>query len=141
CGTLLASLILMTAASGAAEDRVGRFTMNPTEGGMLRLDTQTGAVSLCRRKDDRWVCEAVGEEGGTVRGEIERLTAENKELKAENKRLEALVPEAARKKSDRRLFDLPSEEDIDRALGYIERWYRKFRDKLKDLQGTDRKDI
>ena len=32
-------------ASAQTRDAPGRFTMQPIEGGFLRLDTQTGAVS------------------------------------------------------------------------------------------------
>src|SRR5262245_26768514 len=122
-----AMVVGLTLAASTAEDRAGRFTMNPVEGGMMRLDTQTGAVSICRRKEAQWVCEAVGEESRSARQEqdIERPTVENKELKAEIQRLEELLLGDPKKGEERRggRFGLPSGEDLNRAFAYFERLY------------------
>ncbi len=39
----------------------GRYQMQPVEGGIARLDTQTGAVDLCRIEDDALVCKGSSE--------------------------------------------------------------------------------
>ena len=115
--------------------------MSPAEGGsVLRLDTQTGAVSLCQRKSGTWVCEALADDRRALEGEIDRLTAETNELKSAVKRLEELIgrPDAdgrsARADKAKPKFQLPTEEDVDRAMTYIQRMMRKFRDKLRELE-------
>ena len=45
----LFALTLLAGATPEGEERGGRFVMTPVEGGFLRMDTLTGAVSLCQR--------------------------------------------------------------------------------------------
>ena len=98
----------------------------------LRLDTQTGAISICQRKDGRWACEAVPDDRRALETEIDRLATENSELKGAVRRLEELLalpdPEPGRTTSAAAKFRLPSEEDVDRAMDYVQRMMRKFKD-------------
>lgn len=145
----LLTALALTAGGATAQERPGRYSMSPTEGGVLRLDTESGAVSFCSRRSGEWSCAPVAESRPPVDQEVARLERENKELKAEVKRLEALMnldldkdqksdapkPEGE-KRADRPGFklDLPSEQDVDKALTYVERMYKKFRDKMKEMQ-------
>ncbi|HLH94276.1 MAG TPA: hypothetical protein VKW08_04090 [Xanthobacteraceae bacterium] len=52
-------------------------------GGFLRLDSQSGQVSLCTRREAGWVCQAAPEERTALEAEIARLQAENAALKKE----------------------------------------------------------
>lgn len=140
-----ASLAVTTGVSAA--DPAGRYTMSPTDSGMLRLDTVTGAVSLCSRRSEQWVCEPVSDETASTRAEIDRLTAENRDLRAEVQRLEEFAlsgggraPERHAERPGGRL-ELPSEADVDRAFDYVERMFKKFRNKLKEFDGSDRRGI
>lgn len=136
---VLFSLFIAAAAAGASDsaaERAARFTLQPIEGGVLRLDTETGRMALCTRQATGVVCEEVGSPGG-LSDEGERLAAENRALKAEIQRLEDLLAmdDGQRQARPRPRFELPSEEEVDKALGYMERMFKKFRDKLKDLDG------
>ncbi len=157
---LLAAAVPAVAAEPPAE-RPGRYIMQPVDGGALRMDSETGAMSLCSRRTGAYVCEPVQDER-TSQKETERLTTENRELKAEIKRLEEMLglgekPQAGnqpgnspgtspgnpqseeRPVSRQPKFELPSEEDVDKALSYAERMLKKFRDKWKDIErGTGR---
>lgn len=127
----------LAAAPGAGE-RPGRFLMQPVEGGVIRMDTETGAMELCVRRGEKLACEPV-EETRAARSDVQRLEAENRELKAEIKRLEEMLglgdkPGGERPARRSPKFELPTEEDLDKAMSYIERMIKKFREKMKDLE-------
>ena len=60
------------------------FSMQPVEGGLMKLDTRTGAMSFCSRKSGAcaggWVCEAVPEDRAALEAEIGRLQTRIAEL-------------------------------------------------------------
>ena len=71
-----------------------RFTLTPAEGGYVRLNKETGALSYCSVKDGVTACRLGAEERAAFEAEIERLHKENAALKA---RAEAApVPPAAK---------------------------------------------
>lgn len=134
---LMASFVLPAAAQAPAPERQGRFSMQPVEGGFLRLDTQTGEVSQCTKKPDGFACLPVRDDK-SISAEIERLKTENQALKDDIKRLQDLVTSEG-KNDDNRVNKLPSEKDVDQALDYVERMYKKFRDRIKQFDSdTDR---
>lgn len=95
-----------------------RFALTPAEGGYVRLNKETGAVSYCSVKDGVAVCRLGAEERAALEAEIDRLRKENAMLKA---RAEAApVPPAARPNAT------PSEEEFERALSFTERFLRRI---------------
>lgn len=99
----------------APSAREGRFSMTPTQGGFLRLDTETGAVSFCTVEAGLSLCRVGADERATLESEIERLRRENTELKA------ARGPNAPSASSG-----LPKEEDMERVLSFTERFMRRI---------------
>lgn len=89
----------------------GRYTMSETEDGFLRLDRKTGHVSQCRKKTTDWVCETIADDRAAYEAEIARLAGENEALRA---RLQSAEKE------------LPSEEEIDKAVTMFERFAKGF---------------
>ena len=151
CGAGILGLCLALApAAQAAKDGPpeipARFTMSPAEGGgFVRLDTLTGQMSLCNRRDNQWTCNDMADQGRGLAEEVERLRAENLKLKADIRRIEDMMlgdGRGADKPSPRAegpagRYGLPSEQDVDQAIGYMERMFRKFRDKMKEFE-TDK---
>ena len=68
----LFALTVLAGATPETEERGGRSVMTPVEGGFLRMDSLTGAVSLCQRTGGKWACEAVADDRRTLETEIER---------------------------------------------------------------------
>ena len=111
----------------------GRYVMNAVEGGFLRMDTDTGVVSLCARKAGTWACETVPDDYKALQKDTDRLTQENATLKrelAEARRETGQPPRAERK------LELPSEQDIDKAIGQIEKYMKKFKDLIERHSGS-----
>jgi len=127
-------------ASAQTSGAPGRFVMQPIEGGFLRLDTQTGAVSTCRAGGGNVVlCQPAQEEQQALAKENERLRSENAALKDQIKQLQTAAgpgvpPPAVVEPPGKEKFQLPSEEDVDSALDYLERMFKKFRDRLRNLE-------
>jgi hypothetical protein len=113
-----------------AGPRAGRFTMVPAEGGFVRLDTETGAVSHCRRGDAAsggvWQCatipepviaepeaEATGDDNAVLRREVADLRAR---IEAIEQRPVAALPPAKGS----------GDPELDRAMNFSEELMRRF---------------
>ena len=126
----------LTGAASATGERIGRYSMSPADGGgFVRLDTETGQMAVCQRRDADWSCREMVEPARGLNQEIERLRAENQRLKGEIRQMEDIVlgdkrdPNSASKPE----FKLPSEQDVDGAVDYVQRMLRKFRERMKDF--------
>ena len=125
----------------------GRFTMQQVDTGVIRMDTQTGAISMCKKQGagDQWSCESLPDERKALQLEVDRLTKENAELHAEMKRLEDDLkkPErhADRGPDDKGIgrMPLPTEDDVDKAMGYLKGMYKKLKEKLKEFEDLEGK--
>lgn len=95
-----------------------RYSMTPTEGGFLRLDRQTGSVSLCTVEKGRALCRAGADEKAALETEISRLSRENAELRSALSGVPAGRPRASP--------GLPSEEEFERTLSMTERFLRRL---------------
>ncbi len=115
-----------------AQDQPGRYTMKDIDDGMLRLDTQTGEVSYCRRKDDSWACESAEDDRSALADEITRLQEQNATLR--NRLAEFEKPGAGKDE-----LNLPNDADMEKVMNFMERLMRRFyafakslRDQLED---------
>lgn len=122
---LVAASFGVAAGARAQESAPGRYAMQKSDTGIARLDTQTGEVSLCQEKDGQLVCRMAADERTAFELELDLLT----------KRVETLerVVESGGGVAKP---DLPTDEEIDRTMGIMERMMRKFMDIVKDLEGS-----
>jgi hypothetical protein len=145
---LAACAALVSSAQAQTPDSEnGRFTFSQVSDGMLRLDTRTGQVSLCGKKDAGWSCAAVPDERSALENEIARLQRENGALKQEMvSRGIALpntvtgIPPAATDKRELQLnVPLPSDAEIDRMMTAFEKIWRRLVDMVqKNPPGGDK---
>ena len=135
CGATLIALALTTVAvADTADNAGGRFTMSPVDGGFLRLDKETGAVAMCARSGTAWSCTPVEDHTPAAAAELSKLEHENRDLKDRVKALEdSLETKLPLEGPPGGKAQLPTEQEIDQALDYLERVYKKVRDRVKDL--------
>jgi len=110
--------------TGIAETTAGRYSMQKTDSGIARLDTETGEVSLCQEKEGQMVCRMAADERTAFELELDLLT----------KRVETLekaVQEGPLSVKPR----LPTKEEIDQTMSIMERMMRNFMGIVKDLEG------
>jgi hypothetical protein len=110
----------------AAQEAPGRYVLAPIEGGVVRLDTQTGELSECRRREDRLTCTPAVDAGRTPAVEADRLKRENEVGPSGQARP---APPAAAPAPG------PSEREIDRALDVMERVLRRFQSIMRERPG------
>ncbi|MCH9806135.1 MAG: hypothetical protein K0U74_00215 [Alphaproteobacteria bacterium] len=149
---LIAATALLASAGVLHAETAGRFTMSPTDGGFVRLDKETGAMSLCTKKDGNWTCNPMADDERDLRKELDRLKSENGELRGEVRRLEDTFvggrrpdapadgetpplagPPGGLPKGGLPNLELPSEEQVDKAVDYLEGMIRKFRERFEDF--------
>lgn len=135
-GAGVLTVMVFTAPAALAQSETNsRYTMTPTENGFVRLDTVTGAMSMCSRGPHGWSCRVMGSTDSSETREIDGLKAENAELRSEIRRLERRLSELRRRGSSETVpqFELPKEEDVDEAVDYLEGMIRKFRERFENF--------
>lgn len=138
-GAALATALFATAPTLAATpDAPGRYTMTPADGGMIRLDTATGAVSFCTRTSGDWSCAPVKDGEQALRSKIQSLEGEIVSLKDKLREMEEIAglgdPEKE-KAAPRAKPSLPSEQDVEQAFDYLERMMKKLKERMERLEG------
>jgi hypothetical protein len=124
----------------------GRYSFTRVDGGLLRLDSVSGQVTVCNRHAAGWACQAVPEERAALETEIGRLQDEVAGLKAEVAALrtqatsEAQPPRppadltpAPDKKDDAKSL-LPTPDRIESARAAIEKAWQRLVDMIVGLK-------
>jgi hypothetical protein len=138
-------------AASTPDTENGRYTLSPVADGVIRLDTRTGIVSTCSNSGTRWACYTVPDERAALDAEIGRLVADNDRLKAElaareptvsGKTDEALPKSDPLKRDEPKAADserkieipLPSDQDMDRVVSFLERAWRRLMEMANRMQ-------
>lgn len=140
-----ATAVIMIPVAGLAEmstpvpiDQAGRYALERTDTGILRLDRQTGAVSVCTERAEGWACVAAADDREALEGEIARLAAENVELKKRLAEAEGTRPPAATGKSPSEGTPppgtIPGEKAVDEFMDFAEKMMRRFFDMVDRLK-------
>ena len=127
---LAVSPVLSAVAAQAAEAGADRYRLEKSAEGYVRMDTLTGAMSLCEEKSGQLVCRMAADERAALQDEIGRVQGSVEALEERVARLEKAPP--ARLDST-----LPSEEEFDKTMGYMERFFRTFLNIVKDFSRED----
>ncbi len=146
----LAAVVVVPATAqtydGSPDDR---YTVVEIADGVLRIDRETGVVSTCREQARGWVCLTAADERAALEAEIERLSAQNKDLADRIAVLRRRLTAAERQDetgdkpsgSDLlRYFNDPpplskkDEEDLGKFLGVTEKAFRGFFGVMRELE-------
>ena len=131
-------------AQTAPDSENGRYSFSQAAEGMLRLDTRTGAVSICAKKDTGWACATVPDERQALENEIARLQRENGALKKDMLVRGLPLPGsvASAPPSQQRELNLkvplPSDAEIDRVMSAFEKMWRRLVDMMQKTPGSDK---
>lgn len=117
-------------AGSAHADGEGRYRMEKTDTGFIRLDTTSGDISLCREKDGQIVCRMAADERAAFEKELDLLT----------KRVEALEKGGTTALTDAKP-SLPTDEEIDRTMTVMEKMMQRFMGIVKNLEDGEEKAV
>ena len=122
---ILLSLVLLAGlhASAHAQD-AERYRLEKTENGYVRMDTQTGSMSLCSEKDGQLICRLAADESAARAGD-ETLEQRIAKLEKRIAALEAARPSAAA---------VPSEQEFDQGLDRMESFFRRFMGIVREFE-------
>ncbi|MET0940585.1 MAG: hypothetical protein ABWY13_04400 [Mesorhizobium sp.] len=124
---IVASAVLLSVlplSAGAQE--ADRYTLEQSADGYVRMDRRTGEMSICEERSGQLVCRLAADERSAFQDEVDRLADRVSNLE---KRIAEL--EASGRPNTQSV--LPTEEDIEKSLGYMERFFRRFMDIVKDF--------
>ena len=76
------------AAQEPSRDGSDQYMVAEIEDGILRVDRQSGAVSVCKQRSGEWTCELVADDRDAMQREIEDLRLENRRLRRQLSRLD-----------------------------------------------------
>lgn len=128
--SLSAVLVIVAGLSGPAiaEDALAnRFQMEKTENGIVRLDTVTGAMTLCVEKDGAIACAPGSHPPADVdQARIADLEARIAALETRLKELQAKKPSTT--------DGIPDDGEIDRAVEAMQKFMRGFFGMVDELR-------
>ena len=128
---LCAAVIVATALSTAvalAQDSA-RYQLEKTLDGYVRLDTVTGDMSVCKEQSGQLVCRAAADDRTSLADEIGRIDTR---LAAIEKKLENTGPSGFSSSNE-----LPTEEESEKTMGYMEKFFRRFMGIVRDLNESE----
>ena len=135
---LIALAFVLSAADSSclAAEAPGRYTMTTAEGSVWRLDSATGAMSVCGRKLDHWACEVVADDAQALKEEVDRLARENQELRDKQTKAEEKEAEAApgKEPAPQRPYARFPDHALDEMTDFVNAMIRRLQEMVQDLK-------
>jgi hypothetical protein len=122
------------ASAAGAQEQEGRYRLEKSGDGYVRMDTTSGEMSFCETRGSQLVCIPAADERVALNDTIDRLETR---IGALEERLTKLENSPILKPQNL----LPSEEEFQRSLSYMERFFRSFMDVVKDLEDEPKTDF
>lgn len=123
----------------------GRYAIAPAGDGFVRLDTQTGTVSHCGRREGAWLCEpavessgeifsamqAMNERLGMLAEEVSGLSAEVAKLRQRTDGLEATALRADNK------LTAEEQQEMEKVLGFTDQLMRRLFGMVAEMKRSE----
>lgn len=116
-------LALLPLAIGALAQEEERYRLERTEDGYVRMDTRTGAMTLCQEREGELVCRPASESDDPAPAETDAL---RERIAALEERVEALEKQVE--------SSVPLQEEFEQSLTLMERFFRRFIDIVRGLE-------
>lgn len=126
---LVSAFAISFVASSALAEDVARYSIEKTVDGYVRMDKQTGVMSICKEADGQLVCRLATDERDAYEGAI---TALAKRVETVENRLAALETVPLKQPNA-----LPSDEEFDKTLSMMERFFRQFMGVVKEFKDEE----
>ena len=120
----LTGLALVWGMSPSPAQDMQRYSMEKTEAGIIRLDRQTGEFALCKEQAGKIECAET---------KPAQLSSDERTVLLEKQVADLTARIAKLEKSGVANSSLPSEEEFEKGLGYMERFMRSFMGVAKSL--------
>ncbi|MGY5777754.1 hypothetical protein [Rhizobium sp. LEGMi135b] len=117
---LLPTAFLLATPALSAEPDAERFQLERSGDHFIRLDKQTGAMSICQDQNGNLVCRMAADERSAYDDELDRLAD----------RVTKLEKTVASNKGS----SLPDDAEIDRTLGIMQKFMHGFMGMAKEFQ-------
>jgi hypothetical protein len=112
----------------------GRFTFRDVADGVLRLDSRSGQVSLCNKRETGWACHALPDDRTALEDEIGRLERENAQLKKTLIARGLLLPDGVKPPRSEPEVKVPSDDELDRMMAFFEKMWRRLAQMVQKMQ-------
>ncbi|KAB0680207.1 hypothetical protein [Aureimonas leprariae] len=138
--------LLLAAAPAAAQSLVpgpnqpGRYQMQPVPGGVARLDTVTGDVSLCRVEGGALKCRPSEDADDTAAAPPADDGAEGDDGKDQSRRDSGAYEDdeaSPNPSTTERAGRDDTDAELDKAIGRVKRVFRAFRDIAREFEHED----
>jgi len=106
--------VLLPLQASAQETDQSRFKLEKTEHGFVRLDSRSGALSLCQEKDGNLVCRMAADERAAYEQELDLLGKRVAVLEGKA----GVTPPAGK--------GVPDDAEVERSLSIMETFMRRF---------------
>jgi hypothetical protein len=127
---LLAAVLLAPSQAMAAGSGPSYELRETGSNEFIRLDTETGNVSVCSRDSGNWVCKSAADDRKAYQDEIARLENRNRQLELKVATLEKKL----QGKTSTPELQLPDEATIDKMMSFLRSIMEKFMDMARDLE-------
>lgn len=120
---------LFPLAAAAQDAPSGRYQLQHSEAGFVRLDTATGEMTYCNEAGGDLTCRPSANERAAYQEEIDDLSRR------------VLALEQAQKSGATSQEGLPSDEELDRTLSFMEKFFRRFKALTDEFRADDEADV
>ncbi|QND51871.1 hypothetical protein HB779_08125 [Phyllobacterium sp. 628] len=120
----------MIAAHGAAAEETVSYSLEKTENGYVRMNNKTGEMSICQEKSGQLICKLATEERKAYEDDVADLKSRVAKLEdtvAGIGKLPPVVRDA-----------LPSDEEFEKGLSYMEKFMRRFMGIAKEFDDENK---